>query len=167
MGTIDLEPTKDDKFDLWSGCAAGARLTAEARLYANELDRKLAEQTENNSKLEEQLQELLRAKEEHEDALLHKFTELLNAKKLKIRDQQRLLSTAKADIVKGKLCGVRSAVLVADGFSPQQRKRRVWIHDGLNHPEVPSARSPPKHRSFPRTKSHPMASKVSKMTTSK
>jgi hypothetical protein len=54
---------------------------------------------------------LIRAKEEHEDALLHKFAELLNAKKLKIRDQQRLLATAKVDAEKGTyLILTRSAV---------------------------------------------------------
>lgn len=76
-------------------------MNAEARQQADELDAKLAEQIENNRKLHEQLKALIEAKAEHENALLQKFTELLNAKKLKIRDQQRLLATAKVDSEKG------------------------------------------------------------------
>jgi len=47
--------------------------------------------------LTKQLDDLLEAKKEHEDLLLEKVALLLNEKKLKIRDQQRLLSTAKVD----------------------------------------------------------------------
>ncbi|KIV98931.1 uncharacterized protein PV09_09317 [Verruconis gallopava] len=97
LGTITLEPTSDDKFDLWAGCAAGAQLIADTRKHANELARKLEQQRAANRKLQEQLQDLMQAKEAHEEALLHKFAELINAKKLKIRDQQRLLATAKVD----------------------------------------------------------------------
>lgn len=49
------------------------------------------------SKLNQQLEDLIKAKSEHEDALLQKFASLINSKKLKIRDQQRLLATAKVD----------------------------------------------------------------------
>lgn len=44
-----------------------------------------------------QLDELVKVKKEHEDELLKKFAALLNSKKLKIRDQQRLLAHAKID----------------------------------------------------------------------
>ncbi|KAK5172663.1 uncharacterized protein LTR77_002783 [Saxophila tyrrhenica] len=47
--------------------------------------------------LTKQLDDLVKAKKEHEDELLTKFAALLNAKKLKIRDQQRLLNAAKID----------------------------------------------------------------------
>ncbi|MDI1487828.1 MAG: hypothetical protein OHK93_007101 [Ramalina farinacea] len=47
--------------------------------------------------LHQQLSDLIKAKEDHETALLEKFRELLNEKKLKIRDQQRLLAGAKID----------------------------------------------------------------------
>jgi hypothetical protein len=101
LGTIVLDPSDDDSFDLWIGCAAAARLNSEAREHAQTLDAKLTEQIENNRKLQSQLQDLIEAKEESENALLLKFTELLNAKKLKIREQQRLLASAKMDADKG------------------------------------------------------------------
>ncbi len=47
--------------------------------------------------LNAQLEDLIRVKDEHENALLENFTKLLNAKKLKIRDQQRLLARAKIE----------------------------------------------------------------------
>lgn len=47
------------------------------------------------------MKELIAAKEESELQMLQKFTELLNAKKSKIRDQQRVLATATVDEDKG------------------------------------------------------------------
>jgi hypothetical protein len=47
--------------------------------------------------LQAQLADLVRAKQEHEEQLISKFAVLLNEKKLKIRNQQRILSTAKID----------------------------------------------------------------------
>ena len=43
------------------------------------------------------MEELVKAKADHEEELISKFVLLLNEKKLKIRNQQRLLSTAKVD----------------------------------------------------------------------
>ncbi|EHK96389.1 hypothetical protein M7I_7888 [Glarea lozoyensis 74030] len=48
-------------------------------------------------KLEEGMDELVKLKTSHESALLEKFSILLNEKKLKIRDQQRLLSASNID----------------------------------------------------------------------
>ncbi|KAK1141999.1 hypothetical protein N8T08_008322, partial [Aspergillus melleus] len=47
--------------------------------------------------LNDQLQQLLAAKEQHEEQLLANLVRLLNEKKLKIRNQHRLLSTAEPD----------------------------------------------------------------------
>jgi len=48
-------------------------------------------------KLEEKLAELEKLKNAHENDLLEKFSLLLNEKKLKIRDQQRLLTSSNID----------------------------------------------------------------------
>jgi hypothetical protein len=48
-------------------------------------------------KLEESLAELVKLKNENESQLLEKFCLLLNEKKLKIRDQQRLLASSNVD----------------------------------------------------------------------
>lgn len=52
---------------------------------------------EHAAMLQRQLDEFIQAKEESELQMLEKFRLLLNAKKLKIRDQQRLLARAKVD----------------------------------------------------------------------
>lgn len=53
------------------------------------------------NKLNSQLQELIKIKSEHDDQLIAKFAQLLNEKKLKIRNQQRLLASAKIDPATG------------------------------------------------------------------
>ncbi|GAB7365743.1 hypothetical protein MBLNU230_g7079t1 [Neophaeotheca triangularis] len=67
------------------------------------------EQQSQVQQLTRQLDELVVAKKEHEDLLMGKFMQLLNAKKLKVRDQQRLLESARVD------GGVARAVGVASG----------------------------------------------------
>ena len=62
-----------------------------------DLTNKYEEQGKTIQKLTQQLDDLIEAKKQHETSLLEKFRELLNAKKLKIRDQQRLLAGAKVD----------------------------------------------------------------------
>ena len=53
------------------------------------------EQTQAVDKLNQQLEELIQAKKEHEDLLLLRCAVLLNEKKAKIRDQQRLMNVTK------------------------------------------------------------------------
>ena len=62
-----------------------------------DLSARYDEQSKTIQKLNEQLEDLIQSKKTHENALLEKFRELLNTKKLKIRDQQRLLAGAKVD----------------------------------------------------------------------
>lgn len=58
---------------------------------------KLREKDEETEKLNKTLAELVNVKNAHEDDLIQKFSILLNEKKLKIRDQQRLLASASVD----------------------------------------------------------------------
>ena len=101
LGTLTLAQDEEQEVSLfvWAGTALerSARLEKEVQ----NLTRKYDEQGNLVKKLNAQLEDLIKAKEEHENALLEKFRELLNAKKLKIRDQQRLLAGAKVDPNKG------------------------------------------------------------------
>ncbi|KAL9002347.1 MAG: hypothetical protein Q9188_004720 [Gyalolechia gomerana] len=63
----------------------------------HDLQQRLTEQTETVKQLNQQLEDLIQAKKDHEEALLQKCANLLNEKKAKIRDQQRLLTTAQVD----------------------------------------------------------------------
>jgi hypothetical protein len=47
--------------------------------------------------LNSSISELVTSKKEHEDLLMANFVHVLNEKKLKIRNQQRLLAAAKVD----------------------------------------------------------------------
>lgn len=97
LGSIQLEQDGEQEIELfdWTGIAALSATDAQEQVTA--LNSKLQEQQEAVTKLNAQLDDLIKAKQEHEDELLQKFTELLNAKKLKIRNQQRLLSGARVD----------------------------------------------------------------------
>jgi hypothetical protein len=60
----------------------------------------LREKDKQIKKLENTLAELTNLKNQNENQLLEKFSLLLNEKKLKIRDQQRLLANSKIDLAK-------------------------------------------------------------------
>lgn len=83
----------------WSGIAAATADSFRAET-ATLTDRyQVAEDT--ISQLKSQLQDLVQAKDQHEKQLMTNFVQLLNEKKLKIRTQQRLLSSATVDPIKG------------------------------------------------------------------
>jgi hypothetical protein len=52
---------------------------------------------QETKRLADTLTELTKLKNEHEDGLIEKFAKILNEKKLKIRDQQRILASANVD----------------------------------------------------------------------
>ncbi len=94
------------------------------------LTSQLTEQKQTIDNLEQQLEDLIQAKKSHEDELLGKFALLLNEKKLKIREQQRLLAGAKVDPNAAKKVG--RAKEVAKGRTPdasRKGKRKVDVKD--------------------------------------
>ena len=97
------EEEASDRVELldWVGIAVDRTGTLEAEIV--NLDDKYRDQAKTVEQLQKQLEELIEAKKEHEASLLEKFALLLNEKKLKIRDQQRIIASAKEDPRKGKL----------------------------------------------------------------
>lgn len=97
LGAIALK--QDEELDLnaidWACEAVEEADTLRSNLVP--LERNYQEAQATIKSLEKRLDELLAAKAAHEDALTSKFAQLLNEKKVKIRNQQRLLSTAKVD----------------------------------------------------------------------
>lgn len=108
LGAIVLK--QDDKLNLnaidWA-CEAVEEADA-LRSELTPLEKSYKGTQETIKSLEKKLDELLAAKAAHEDALMSKFAALLNEKKVKVRNQQRLLSTAKID--PKKLKNVRETV---------------------------------------------------------
>ncbi|KAL8965786.1 MAG: hypothetical protein Q9197_006330 [Variospora fuerteventurae] len=99
LGELSLPADPDTNINLfdWTSTATARAETAQAE--ADDLQRQLTTQTATVKQLQQQLEELIQAKKDHEDTLLQKFCILLNEKKAKIRDQQRILATAKPDPV--------------------------------------------------------------------
>lgn len=98
LGTVDLAYTENtDEVDLfgWACQLAKQRNAFRDQLAVQKKDTARSEETVKT--LQRQLIELVEAKKDHEDQLLSKFELLLNAKKLNIRNQQRILQTAKLD----------------------------------------------------------------------
>ncbi|EOD49504.1 putative dna double-strand break repair and vj recombination xrcc4 protein [Neofusicoccum parvum UCRNP2] len=97
LGAIPLAEDRDTEIEFFEWTAIAVEAASAARDEARNLQNKYEAQQVTISELKSQLDDLIQAKHDHENALLAKFQELLNAKKLKIRDQQRLLAGAKVD----------------------------------------------------------------------
>lgn len=102
LGEIILYLDEDQEISLFEWTATAADKAEKLETALGDLDFKYQDQSRKVHKLSEQLEDLIEAKKEHENTLLEKFRDLLNAKKLKIRDQHRLLASAKVDPRKGK-----------------------------------------------------------------
>ncbi|KAF2165195.1 hypothetical protein M409DRAFT_24579 [Zasmidium cellare ATCC 36951] len=98
LGTVKLNQDDEKEeihvFDWVDNAVASAD---DLRAQLERLQESAASQQEQLSKLTKDLDDLVKAKKEHEDDMLTKFAALLNSKKLKIRDQQRLLNGAQID----------------------------------------------------------------------
>lgn len=101
LGELALEKNENEEIELfgWLGTAT-ARCDELAKELTN-LDERDKEQGQTIQVIKQQLEDLIEAKIEHENSLLEKFRELLNAKKLKIRDLHRALAVARVDSENG------------------------------------------------------------------
>ncbi|KAI0125011.1 hypothetical protein BJ170DRAFT_597856 [Xylariales sp. AK1849] len=138
LGTIHLEAPQSgsederqtEELSLFDWCvdAIGSRVKvveelAAAAYKADELEKSATE-------LKQQLEELIKAKEDDETQLLEKFRDLLNEKKLKIRQQQRLLASADVDPGKlEKVGGSQSIVRKAKASRAGKRKAQPSSDD--------------------------------------
>ena len=119
---VDDEREEVSAFE-WVDVAVAASDGLQTQL--DELQASMTSQQEQVTKLSAQLDDLVKAKKEHEDELLAKFAALLNAKKLKIRDQQRLLAGAKIDPkVEASVREARSGDRSSQQPGPSRPKKR-------------------------------------------
>lgn len=98
----------------WCGLAVKAKDASSHELEG--LRASLDEKDDQIKKLEGSLAELVKLKNDNETQLLEKFSLLLNEKKLKIRDQQRLLACANVD--PAKLAEVEASRTAVSSRSP-------------------------------------------------
>jgi hypothetical protein len=92
----------------------------------------LKDRDEEIAKLKESLEELVKLKNENEAQLLEKFSLLLNEKKLKIRDQQRLLSTSNVDPTKLEEVEQSRLAIRAHSAGPSRKGKRKAGEDTEN-----------------------------------
>ncbi|KAL2264270.1 hypothetical protein VTK26DRAFT_8473 [Humicola hyalothermophila] len=133
LGALTLNHKANEAIQLFDWCGAVAlererlheTLAAET-VKVSDLESRIAE-------LRSQLDELIQSKKAHEAELLSKFCGLLNEKKVKIREQQRLLSTAQVDA--SKLATARAAQVTKPKIqedekpAPSRRAKRKALED--------------------------------------
>ncbi len=126
LGTITLKRNDDLLIEFFEWTTLACRSATEAGSKITELQAKFDAQQDSVNKLNAQLRDLTQAKQTQEIEMLEKFRQLLNAKKVKIRDQQRLLASAKVDPKQGKQHGslMVGLILMRDVQASQVRNAR-------------------------------------------
>ena len=102
IGQIKLKKDIDREIDVFKWISTALDHSSSLEQERQTAAKTLADRDSAVSKLSNQIEELQKAKDADTQELLDKFCEVLNSKKAKIRDQQRLLSTAKVDRAKGQ-----------------------------------------------------------------
>ena len=134
IGAIELALTDEtDDVDLFGWTTQVIeqrdRLQEEARSYQE----KANAEEKIEATLQQQMSDLVKAKSEHESQLLAKFSTLLNEKKLKIRNLQRVLQTAQVD--PKTLKELQSTLAEADMAATDRGKKRRVDDEGPDEDE--------------------------------
>lgn len=101
LGEISLNKDDSQEIDSISWAATAVGRSSALEKEAEDLRSKYDAQSETLKRLNQQLEQFIEAKEQHENALFEKFAVLLNEKKSKIRNLLRLLKRAGIDAQKG------------------------------------------------------------------
>ncbi|EAQ83826.1 hypothetical protein CHGG_10230 [Chaetomium globosum CBS 148.51] len=107
LGSLTLNHKEDEAIQLFDWCSGAAMQREKFHETAIAEKAKVTDLEARISELRNQLEELTESKKTRETEMLEKFCGLLNEKKVKIREQQRLLSTAQVD--PSKLEAVRAS----------------------------------------------------------
>jgi len=97
LGSIDVPEDNGHEVNFYKWAATAASASEDLWKQLQTLHNSVTSQQQQVAELNRQLDELVRAKQAHDDELLEKFAAVINSKKLKIRDQQRLLAGAKIE----------------------------------------------------------------------
>jgi hypothetical protein len=104
LGEIVLPVDDDFEFEPLKWAATSATAHTQVLQQLTDLKARVSSEQDTIAKLNAQLDDFIKTKNETETAMLQQFMELLNEKKRKIRDQSRLLAGAKVDKTAGKSC---------------------------------------------------------------
>lgn len=101
LGELALEKNENEEIELFGWLGTATAQNDELVKELTNLNDSYKEQGQKIQVINQQLEDLIEAKIKHENSLLEKFRELLNAKKLKIRDLHRALAVARVDSENG------------------------------------------------------------------
>jgi septal ring factor EnvC (AmiA/AmiB activator) len=107
LGEIVLPRDDDFEFNPFDWAQASAKAHAKTLQELADVKSRASSEQDTIAKLNAQLDDFIKTKNETETAMLQQFMTLLNEKKRKIRDQGRLLAGAKVDNTVGKFSSVR------------------------------------------------------------
>ncbi|KAM0427039.1 hypothetical protein ACHAPT_007937 [Fusarium lateritium] len=93
LGALTLNYDPDEAIELFEWCGVAVETSAASKQAVADLTVKSSESEAAVAQLQSQLEELIKAKDEDETALLRKFRDLLNEKKVKIREHQQVLAS--------------------------------------------------------------------------
>jgi septal ring factor EnvC (AmiA/AmiB activator) len=102
LGEIVLPRDDEFEFNPFEWAQASAKAHAETLQELAQLKSRASGEVDVIAKLNAQLDDFIKTKDETENEMLQQFMDLLNEKKRKIRDQSRLLAGAKVDKSVGK-----------------------------------------------------------------
>ncbi|KAK4970422.1 hypothetical protein LTR66_007239 [Elasticomyces elasticus] len=143
LGSLILTQDDEQEIQLFDWTVLSCTHSTHLKTELSTLQSSLVMQQGLVKQLQEQLDELIRAKKEHENQLLAKFAELLNAKKLKIRDQQRLLNGAKlAPTIAQKACNARATTPAHTGETFTNKNNRNMPNRKGKRKAAPSPPTP-------------------------
>ncbi|CAH0040969.1 unnamed protein product [Clonostachys solani] len=94
LGAITIGVAPGSEFNVLDWCATAVDAAAESKALTASTATKIQDFESTIADLKHQLDELIKAKDEDETALLFKFRDLLNEKKVKIREQQKVIESA-------------------------------------------------------------------------
>ncbi|SPO05746.1 uncharacterized protein DNG_08433 [Cephalotrichum gorgonifer] len=137
LGDVTLRYKEEEPIDVVEWCSSSVLAHEETRAsLARESDR-AAKQEKEIENLQSQLNEFIEAKKADEAGLMEKFRDLLNEKKVKIREQQRLLASAPLGHVEKQEQDV-----AASGVGGSDIKIEEEEEEGVRgHKALPSRRS--------------------------
>ena len=94
LGEVTLDKNVAQEIELFDWLEVALNRSARLEAKLQQVQSRVDEQKEQMQKLSDQLEDFVEAKQHQENDMLGKFQRLLNEKKLKIRDQQRILNAS-------------------------------------------------------------------------
>ncbi|KAH8178057.1 DNA double-strand break repair and v(D)J recombination protein XRCC4 domain-containing protein [Sarocladium implicatum] len=140
LGAVTLNYTEGEEIGLFEWCASAVDASFEGMKALSDAEEQKEALEAEVKDYKRQLEELIQAKNDDETTLLHKFRDLLNEKKLKIREQQKIISAASFPEGRPEPAGDEpSPEPVRKPAASRARKRKAAAKDAQDGGESPDA----------------------------